>query len=109
MSSQNWRSIKTLDDINEAVMLSNDGGVLIYKHSTRCGICWAAKRRLESVDTDQLPIYMVDVVTDRALSNLIADRFGVHHESPQAILLRNGEVTIVKSHSSIRPEVFLSP
>ena len=90
-------------------MQSNAGDVLIYKHSNRCGVCWAAKRRLEAVDTDQLPIYMVDVVADRALSNMIADRFGVIHESPQAILLRDGEAILVKSHSSIRPEVFLSP
>ncbi len=109
MSSHSWHSIKSIDDINEAVMQSNDGDVLIYKHSTRCGICWAAKRRLESVNADQLPIYIVDVVVDRPLSNLIAERFGVHHESPQAILLRNGEAAVVRSHSSIRPEEFLSP
>jgi bacillithiol system protein YtxJ len=109
MSSQLWNNIKSVDDIAEAVMQSNAGDVLIYKHSSRCGVCWAAKRRLETVDTDQLPIYMVDVIADRALSNMIADRFDVTHESPQAILLRNGEAVIVKSHSSIRPEVFLSP
>jgi bacillithiol system protein YtxJ len=108
MSSNNWHSIKSADDITQAVLQSNVGNVLIYKHSNRCGICWAAKRRLESIDTEQLPIYIVDVIADRLLSNTIADRFGVVHESPQAILLRNGDVLAVKSHSSIHPEVFLS-
>lgn len=109
MSSENWQSIRSTEDITEAVMQSNVSDVLIYKHSTRCGVCLAAKRRLEAVDTEILPIYIVDVVADRALSNTIAHRFGVIHESPQAILLRDGEAKLVKSHSSIRPEVFLSP
>jgi bacillithiol system protein YtxJ len=109
MASQGWHQIKTVDDVNEAVLQSNDRDVLIYKHSTRCGVCWSAKRRLETVDIERLPIYIVDVLADRPMSNLIAERFGVHHESPQAILLRSGEAVTVKSHSSIRPEVFLSP
>jgi bacillithiol system protein YtxJ len=107
--ASNWNTIKSAQDISDAVMQSNSGDVLIYKHSNRCGICWAAKSRLETIDTEKLPIYMVDVVADRPLSNMIADRFDVIHESPQAILLRNGEAVVVKSHSSIRPEVFLSP
>jgi len=109
MSSHNWHSIKSDEDVAEAVLQSNSADVLIYKHSSRCGVCWAAMRRLETVDNERLPIYIVDVLADRALSNLIADRLGVIHESPQAILLRNGEAVLVKSHSSIRPEVFLSP
>ncbi len=109
MSSQEWHPITSVDDIHEAVLMSNESDVLIYKHSNRCGICWAAKSRLEALDTDRLPIFIVDVLAYRPLSNLIAERFGVHHESPQAILLRNGEAVVVKSHSSIRPEVFLSP
>jgi bacillithiol system protein YtxJ len=107
--ASNWNTIKSAQDISDAVMQSNNGDVLIYKHSNRCGICWAAKSRLETIDTEKLPIYMVDVVADRPLSNMIADRFDVIHESPQAILLRNGDAVVVKSHSSIRPEVFLSP
>jgi bacillithiol system protein YtxJ len=107
--ASNWNTIKSAQDISDAVMQSNSVDVLIYKHSNRCGICWAAKSRLETIDTEKLPIYIVDVVADRALSNMIADRFDVIHESPQAILLRTGEAVVVKSHSSIRPEVFLSP
>lgn len=108
MSSQHWQPITSTEDITAAVLLSNTTDVLIYKHSTRCGICWTAKRRLESVDTDALPIFIVDVLANRPLSVEIAERFGVHHESPQAILLRAGEVAMVKSHLSIRPEEFLS-
>ncbi len=109
MASQDWHSLTSSEDITEAVILSNTTDVLIYKHSTRCGICWAAKRRLEAVDTDKLPIYIVDVLASRPISIEIAERFGVRHESPQAILLRGGEVIAVKSHLSIRPEEFLSP
>lgn len=109
MPSTSWHRLKTLDDLNEAVLRSNGSDVLLYKHSYRCGICTAAMRRLEEVDTELLPIYMVDVVADRPISNAIADRFGVHHESPQAILIRGGQVIAVRSHSSIRPEVFLAP
>ena len=74
--------------------------VVIYKHSKRCGISSAAVlevRHFAETHAD-VPVYMVDVVAQRPLSRTIADRLGVRHASPQAILVRNGEPVWNTSH-----------
>jgi bacillithiol system protein YtxJ len=76
---------------------------LIYKHSSRCGVSLAAAAEVrEFAEARQdVPVYVVDVVRDRALSREIERRLGVRHESPQVILLRNGEPVWDASHRRV--------
>jgi bacillithiol system protein YtxJ len=77
---------------------------LLYKHSTRCGtstFALAQVRRFAEAEPD-VPIFLVDVHSGRAASDEMARRTGIHHESPQAFILRAGEVRWNGSHSEVR-------
>lgn len=83
----------------------NSGLVLIYKHSFSCGASIFAKSRLED-SIDEINKYadciFIDVKLNRELSNKIAEKTGVRHESPQLLLLNNGEVIWHGSHGSVQ-------
>jgi bacillithiol system protein YtxJ len=49
-------------------------------------------------------VFLVDVVTHRPLSRALAQRIGVVHESPQAIVLRDGVATWHRSHYDIQAD-----
>ena len=74
--------------------------VWIYKHSPTCSISITALREVEAYTKahPEIPIYIVDVLGQRPLSNDLESRFGIRHESPQAILLRSGEPVWNDSH-----------
>lgn len=82
-------------------MLQSEDPVLIFKHSPRCALSGMVKSRIEKSTDPRLRYVLVDVVSQRALSNLIADRTEVRHESPQSFLVVNGELKDVRSHMSI--------
>ena len=76
--------------------------IVIFKHSTRCSISSMAKARLErAVAPEGLTFYYLDLIAYRALSNKIADSYQVPHESPQVLVIRNGECIYDESHSGI--------
>lgn len=91
-----------LDVIDEA---SRTRPVLIFKHSTRCSISSAALNRLEkgwSTADDALhTVFFLDLIRYRSLSNAIAARYGVEHESPQVLVIRNGKYVYTVAHLGI--------
>jgi bacillithiol system protein YtxJ len=76
---------------------------VLYKHSPRCGISHRSLREVErfAEQVPDVPVYMVDVVSNRDLSDAIAERFEIRHQSPQAIVLENGQPTWHASHFQI--------
>jgi bacillithiol system protein YtxJ len=75
---------------------------VIFKHSTRCSISSVAKNRLENREAPAgIDFYYLDLLSFRSLSHQIAEDFKVYHESPQVILIKNGECTYDESHGSI--------
>lgn len=77
---------------------------LIYKHSHRCGTCMITKGNLEQAAEEQLngiEMHFLNVIKSRSVSDHIAARLDVRHESPQAILVDNGEVVWYASHARI--------
>ena len=85
----------------------NVGYSLIFKHSTRCSISMMAKRRFE-MDMDKLPVdmplYFLDLIKYRDISSQVAQDFQVHHESPQMLLIKDGECILDQSHGGISVE-----
>lgn len=80
---------------------------ILYKHSATCGVCRAALREVETFlgqhpDAD---VYAVDVLGQRDLSQRIAARTGIKHESPQIIIFQGGSVLWSDSHYGITAEV----
>jgi len=97
-----WNNIQSQKQIDEAVNASHDKYQAIFKHSTTCPISSMAKMRLESKwDLDNVDAHYLDLLNYRSISNYIADALSVHHESPQLILLKNGEVIHDSSHMDI--------
>ncbi len=80
---------------------------VVYKHSPICptsGLAYEEIRSLRRLHRD-VPVYIVDVVHARSLSRYIAERVGIVHASPQAIILRDGVPAWHGSHYDLRADV----
>ena len=101
----NW--IKLEDTSALQAIKANAGYSVIFKHSTRCSISMMAKKRVD-MDLDDLPEtvkpYFLDLIAHREVSNQIAELFQVHHESPQLLLIKDGECILDQSHGDISIE-----
>ncbi|WP_395625757.1 bacillithiol system redox-active protein YtxJ [Daejeonella sp.] len=97
-----------LDNLEQLLDIANvQGYSVIFKHSTRCSVSMMAKKRFEH-DWDSIPegtpVYFLDLISFREISNKIAEQFKVHHESPQMLLIKNGECIYETSHGEISAE-----
>lgn len=98
-----WRQLTDLGQLNEIVDLSNEKAVLIFKHSTRCSISRFALKQFENeFDLEEkITPYFLDLLNHRDVSNEVANRFEVFHQSPQIVLIRNGKAIFSTSHNDI--------
>lgn len=101
----NWIPLVSVSQIAEIKERSAQKPQLIFKHSIRCSTSALAKGRLEKGSAPaNIDFYYLDLINHREISNLVADEFKVHHESPQVLLIRNGECVYEESHIGIRME-----
>lgn len=101
----NWIPLENVEQL-EAIKQAS-GYSILFKHSTRCSISLMAKRKFE-FEWDALPadtsVYFLDLIKNRHVSNTIAEMFDVHHESPQLLLIKDGECIYETSHGDISAE-----
>ena len=100
----NWNKITDIAQLDAISERSNTVPCLIFKHSTTCSISAMAKARLDrnwDFDAADIELYYLDLLSFRPISAAIAARFDVHHESPQVLLIRNGECVYDASHLDI--------
>ena len=74
---------------------------VLFKHSTRCGISNAVLKQFESKNealNGAFDFYFLDLLNYRSISNEIAEKFGVEHQSPQLLVVKNGTVVASASH-----------
>jgi len=74
----NWIALTELNQLNEIVELSNTKPVLIFKHSTRCGISTMALKHFENdfdIPASKIDLYFLDLLQNRAISAEIASKF----------------------------------
>ena len=104
-----WIQLESVAQL--ADVLQQQGVSIIFKHSTRCSISMMAKRKFE-MDWDNLPadtnLYFLDLIKYRDVSSAVAEALQVHHESPQLLLIRNGECILDLSHADISVDETLS-
>lgn len=102
-ASISWNEIKGKGQLKEIIKESANQPVLLFKHSTSCAISAMAKNRLESAfdPSSRIKPYYLDLLQNREISNEISEQFGIRHESPQALLIKNGSVVYHASHNSI--------
>ena len=80
--------------------------VAVFKHSTRCSISSAALNRMEqkwTYDDQDVIAFYLDLISHREVSNEIAQRYQVYHESPQLLLIKDGKCVYDSSHMAIQP------
>jgi bacillithiol system protein YtxJ len=102
-SNINWNPLEDLGQIEEIITLSEQMPVIIFKHSTRCSISRMALKNFENEYDlgENVTAYFLDLISFREVSNEIASRFNVVHQSPQLLLIVGGKSVYDVSHSSI--------
>jgi bacillithiol system protein YtxJ len=102
--SMNWKHLTSIDDLDTAIVSSENRTVVLFKHSTRCSISRMALKMFES-DWDEslaeVDAHFLDLLEHRDISAAIAEKLGVSHQSPQMIVLQAGRSVHHSNHSSI--------
>ena len=102
-----WNNLASLETLDKIVEDSYLQPVAILKHSTSCGISRMVLRQFENefdAESGKVKLYFLDLISNREVSNKIASKFNVPHESPQIILIKEGESVYDASHSSINAD-----
>ncbi len=102
-SKINWIPLQFMGQLDEIAALSDNKPAVIFKHSTRCSISRFALKQFEKEFAleDKVDAYFLDLLEHRDISNEIASRFNVYHQSPQLLLIKNGKSVYDVSHSDI--------
>ena len=103
----NWLALTDKAQLEDIIKISIGKPVLIFKHSTRCGISRMVLKNFESdydIPETEIDMYFLDLLEYRILSNDISEKFKVAHQSPQVLVIKKGEVIYHDSHDSITVE-----
>ena len=98
-----WQDLNSVKQLNKIEEESSQKTQIIFKHSTRCGISRMVMNQFVSaynLDAN-LDLYYLDLLSNRNISDEIAAKFQVMHESPQLLVIRNGNTIAHASHGAI--------
>lgn len=102
-----WNQLTSVEQLEVISEESKTTPVAIFKHSTRCGISRMVLNQFESnydMDPNQMKLYYLDLLGYRSISDEVGIRFQVFHQSPQLIVLKNGNTVHHASHHSIHAD-----
>lgn len=102
-----WHALTENEQLDKIESESREKCISIFKHSTRCGISRMVLSNFErnyDLHEEDHKMYFLDLLANRDISNRVAERFDVRHESPQLIILKDGKVVHHASHQSIDVE-----
>ncbi len=85
-------------DLDRLFAESAQGPVVLFKHDFACPISANASRAVAAVPG---AVPLIDVERQKGLAAEVASRTGIEHESPQVIVLRNGQAVYSASHWDI--------
>lgn len=100
-----WQMLRSIEQLDSIVEESKNIPVAIFKHSTRCGISRMVLRQFEDtydIDASQMKLYYLDLLSFRDVSDEVGIRFQVIHQSPQLIVIKNGNAVAHASHHGIQ-------
>jgi bacillithiol system protein YtxJ len=98
----NWHPINTIEQLEQIKAASYSTPQVIFKHSTTCSISRMALDRFERAEEpENVDFHYLDLLNYRPISAEIASFFQVHHESPQLLLIKDGECIYDESHYGI--------
>lgn len=102
---KNLTALTDIQSLDAAIAESRERPVLLFKHSRHCGVSCEALEELNAHIGSQIgasaAYKMITVQTHRLVSDAAAELLGLRHQTPQAILLRDGKVVWNASHFSI--------
>ncbi|TAH21625.1 MAG: bacillithiol system redox-active protein YtxJ [Cytophagales bacterium] len=101
----NWEKITSVEDLKSIDKNSENQEVMIFKHSTTCSISATVLARMErkwnAEKANKIIPYYLDLLSFREISNRIAQHYGIRHESPQVLIIKNGKCIYDASHYDI--------
>ena len=100
----NWLNLQNLDHLNDLHATSFQHPQVIFKHSTNCGISSLIRRSFEKEENHPktgITYHLLDLIAFRTISNTVAEKYDVRHESPQVLVIKEGRVVAHASHSGI--------
>jgi len=103
-SGLQWNDLTELQQLDNIILESAATPVIIFKHSTRCPVSRMALKNFEneySIEEGSVKPYFLDLIAHREVSNEIASKFKVTHQSPQVIVIKNGQEVFNTSHDDI--------
>jgi bacillithiol system protein YtxJ len=108
-SDNDWFELKSVAELGDVDVVSTMRPVVLFKHSTRCGVSSIVLNRFRrswGVAISARPVvYFIDLLAHRALSNAVAQRYQIEHESPQVLVVHHGACVGTWSHGAIDLEV----
>lgn len=100
----NWIDLHDLSQLENLKEQSFTKTQIIYKHSTTCSISKMVYARLNNARVDlNADFHYLDLLAHRDISDAVAGRFSVQHESPQVLVIKNGVSIFNESHTAIQP------
>ncbi len=97
-----WIHLNDEEQLRNIIEQSKEKAQVIFKHSNRCSISSVALQRLQKgKQPGEIDFYFLDLIRYRLISNKIAEVFKVRHESPQVLVIKNGQCIFNESHLAI--------
>lgn len=98
----NWLALNQLSQVEEIIVESKLSPIIIFKHSTRCSISQMSLSRFERKwNNETIKCYFLDILSFRSISNFLAEKLEIIHESPQVLVIKNGNCVYHDSHNGI--------
>jgi bacillithiol system protein YtxJ len=98
----NWNTLTDIAQLNAIKEKSFEKPQVLFKHSTRCGVSSIALRRIEKAsDITNADFHFLDLIRFRKVSDKIVEEFGIYHQSPQILVIKNGDCVYDESHLGI--------
>ena len=91
--------IDNQETLDKLITDSRTKPIVIFKHSTSCGISSAAYREMEKLEE---PVNLLEVQSARDVSRELANMTGIRHETPQVIVLKDGKAVWDASHFDVK-------
>jgi len=99
-----WIQLESIEQLHEIAKTTEEKPILLFKHSTRCGISSMALNSFEgawSTEDELCDLYYLDLLNHRDVSDEIAEITSVFHQSPQCIVIKGENIIYEESHSGI--------
>jgi bacillithiol system protein YtxJ len=98
-------ALQSEEGLRQAIERSRGAPVVLFKHSSACSLSAYAYHELGRLTHPaDPPVYVLVVQAERSLSNAVERRFGIRHQSPQVIVLYDGEPVYDASHGRVTAE-----